>query len=37
MGKCTFQLNMRVKGNSPQENFLKTGGGNEEIEGNIIT
>lgn len=37
MGKCTFQLNIRVKWNIPQEKFLKTGGGNKEIEGNIIT
>ena len=37
MGKCTFQLNIRVKGNIPQEKFLKTEGRNEEIEGNIIT
>lgn len=32
MEKCTFQLNMRVKGNIPQGKFLKTGGGNEEME-----
>lgn len=37
MGKCTFQLNMRVKGNIPQEKFIKTGSRNEEIEENIIT